>query len=261
MSAGTLEALASGNWVGLAPCLVGAAVLLAALFALSTLRRRPLPGKLKPRGTFESEDPMSKDAIDERKRDFSRIVATRRDLWIWTDSERRPGTVIPIEPADGVAAEQVGQVCYNRLKFWLQGELGKIPGAVDLGATSQWQVVDRVVYFISASPGFDFVMRHKVHPMLLQCKFMIFVSKSAQVRVAWYAFATDKIVPGSTSGPFVIKLVSEDLRAERGSRSHAEFRYTATQTSERDMEQLISKHKGLIARGIDSDDWEPYLKM
>ena len=46
--------------------------------------------------------------------------------------------------------------------------------------TSQWAVVDRIMYFISASPGFDFVMQHKVPPRILQPKYVLLISKARQ---------------------------------------------------------------------------------
>ncbi len=47
--------------------------------------------------------------------------------------------------------------------------------------------------------------------MLLQVKYLLLISGSGQVRVAWYAFVTDKPAPGATAGPFVVKLVTEDV--------------------------------------------------
>jgi len=250
------------SWSHLAPCLLGGALLLAGLFALTSLGRKSLPGRLAPKGSFNHEDPANKEAIAERKRDFARIVATKRDIWIFTDSSRSPGAVLPVElPSSGSSdTEDTAKISYQKLKFWLQGELGKIPGAVDLGLTSQWPVVDRLVYFISATPGFDFVMQHKVPPMHLQAKYVIMISKTGQVRAAWYAFVTDKVTPGATAGPFVVKLVSEDLNAERGGRTYSEFTYTANATRETDMEKVIAKHLPVIVKGIETDNWGPFLQ-
>lgn len=249
-------------WLPSGPCAVGVAVALAVLLTYVSLRKRPLPGKLLPKGSFVHEDPANNEAIAERWRDFSRIVATKRDIWIFTHSQRKPGIALPVDlPTQGNSQSQdTGKVAYQKLKFFLQGELGKIEGAIDLGMTSQWPVVDRVVYFTSASPGFDFLMQNRVPPMVLQAKFLIMVSKTGQVRAAWYAFVTHKPMPGATSGPFVVKLVSEDMKAERGSRTHTEFTYTATATRETDMERIISKHVPLIMKGVDKDTWDAYLR-
>lgn len=240
--------------------LVGAGFVIALIVVACTVNvySKPLPGSLCREGTFQSEDPVGKDSVHERERDFSRIVNTQRDLWMFTAALQTPGNVFGSDVLGGIVDETN---CQNRLKWWLQQELGRIPGAIDLGLTSQWQVVDRIIYFISATPSFNFVMSHRVLPMLLQAKFLLLVSASGQVRVAWYAFASDVATPGATSGPYVIKLVSENLQAERETgRTHTEFCYTATATGVKDMEIYIGKHVSLIKRGIANDEWAPYLK-
>lgn len=142
---------------------------------------------------------------------------------------------------------------------WLQQELGRIPGAIDLGMTSQWTVVDRIIYFISASPGFDFAMRHKVPPRILQPKYLVLVSNGGQVRVAWFAFVSNHADPGATAGPFVVKLVSEDLRSEdRDLRSYSKFTYTTRPASGSDMEKIISGMVPAILKGVDNDKWDGF---
>eukprot|EP00440_Ansanella_granifera_P013780 gb/GFBE01014972.1/.p1 GENE.gb/GFBE01014972.1/~~gb/GFBE01014972.1/.p1 ORF type:complete len:262 (+),score=61.95 gb/GFBE01014972.1/:1-786(+) len=227
------------------------------------LRRRPLPGRLKAKGSFEHEDPANPDSVAERRRDFCRIAATKRDIWVFTSDSRQP-SVLPVEFPPGMgpdAADTSGaeKVSYQKLKWWLQQELGKIPGAVDLGMTSQWPVVDRVLYFTSVSPGFDFVMSHKVPPMLFQTKYLIMVSKSGQVRVAWFSFVTDKVTPGATAGPFVVKLFSEDLKASsRDDRTFSKFTYTAKPAAGKDMEKIISGLLPAIMKGINEDKWDAF---
>merc|ERR1712107_532027 len=172
-----------------------------------------------------------------RERDFARIVANKRDLWTLTEFVRNAGVVlgldIPPDLHDGV------KPCLQKFKYWLQQELGRIPGAIDLGMTSRWPVFDRLVHLISVSPGFEFIMGKKVQPNLLQPKYVLMISRSGQVRIAWYAYVQDKIMPGATAGPFVVKLVSEDLNAERD-RSYTIFQYTAKATGESDMEKILA---------------------
>merc|ERR1712226_388712 len=81
--------------------------------------------------------------------------------------------------------------------------------------------------------------------------------KSGQVRVAWFAFITDKVVPGATSGPFVAKLVTEDLNASRD-RTYTKFSYTTRQTRVDDMEKYVAGQATHILGGVDTDDWEPF---
>mmetsp|Transcript_88663 Transcript_88663/g.185295 ORF Transcript_88663/g.185295 Transcript_88663/m.185295 type:complete len:257 (+) Transcript_88663:42-812(+) len=225
------------------------------LLVVRKFSARPLPGTLKPQGTYEYEDPANDSAISERKRDFMRIVGTNRDLWILTPSERQPGTVLPAEAFK--KAEQSEEGVYNSMKTWLQGELKKLPTPAESAELEE--VLNRVVYFVSTSPGFEFAMRHRVQPCLLQPKYVVMISKSGEVRAAWYAFCSDKVVPGATAGPFVLKLVTEDLRKSRNGRTHTEHNYTAKATSEKDMDKLIGKQLQLILKGIDTDNWQPYL--
>ncbi|CAE8724202.1 unnamed protein product [Polarella glacialis] len=99
-------------------------------------------------------------------------------------------------------------------------------------------------------------MRHAVPPMILQAKYVLLISKTGQVRVAWFAFVTDNPQPGMTSGPFVAKLVSENLNAERDGSTHCSFAYTAKASSCGDMEKIISSQLPQILKGIDEDKWE-----
>jgi len=237
--------------------------LLAVVFML---RPRSLPGNLRQKGTFEHEDPANSVAVAERRRDFCRIVATKRDLWIFTSENRQPAVSLPVDlpmgmGPDGGDTAVAEKVCYNKLKWWLQQELGRIPGAIDLGMTSQWTVVDRIMYFISASPGFDFAMRHKVPPRILQPKYLILVSNGGQVRVAWFAFVSNNADPGATAGPFVVKLVSEDLRsADRDLRTFSKFTYTTRPAASSDMEKIISAMVPAILKGVDNDKWDAFEK-
>lgn len=142
---------------------------------------------------------------------------------------------------------------------WLQQTLGSIPGAIDLGMTSQWTVVDRIIYFISASVGFDFVMRHKVPPRIMQPKYLLLVSNKGQVRVALFAFVSNNVDPGATFGDHVVKLVSEDLRsADRDLRSYSKFSYSCRKAPGSDMEKIISNMLPLILKGVDKDQWDGF---
>merc|ERR1712139_764053 len=98
-------------------------------------------------------------------------------------------------------------------------------------------------------------MRHQVPPMTFQAKYVLMISKTGQVRCAWYAFITDQPKPGATSGPFVAKLVSEDFSAERGDRTYAIAQYSVKETRATNMEQVIAAHIPLILKGIDTDAW------
>jgi len=72
---------------------------------------------------------------------------------------------------------------------------------------------------------------------------------------------TDNPKPGATSGPFVVKLVSEDLKSSaREERTFSKFTYTAKVGGGDDMEKYISKQAAKLMRGIDHDDWDAFEK-
>mmetsp|Transcript_58468 Transcript_58468/g.148203 ORF Transcript_58468/g.148203 Transcript_58468/m.148203 type:complete len:313 (+) Transcript_58468:438-1376(+) len=227
-------------------------------------RRRTFPGKLAASGTFKLEDPDPADnqAIAERRRDFTRILSTNRDIWIFTHASRSPGAVLPVDAPSGsfAATEEGADRSYSHFKTWLEGEMAALPGWLDQGQIPQ--LVDRLMFFISATPGFDFKMHHEIPAVDLQAKYVIMVSKTGQVRAAWYAFVTDKVTPGATSGPFVVKLVTGDLAqlAGRGGIAPDDCTYTTSATRETDLGRIISEHAELISTGVDTDDWQPYLR-
>ena len=85
--------------------------------------------------------------------------------------------------------------------------------------------------------------------------------QGGQVRVAWFAFVSNNPEPGATSGPCVVKLVSEDLRsADRDARTFSRFFYTAARAHSTDMEKIISGMVPQILQGIDSDRWNGFEK-
>ena len=85
--------------------------------------------------------------------------------------------------------------------------------------------------------------------------------QGGQVRVAWFAFVSNNPEPGATSGPFVVKLVSEDLRsADRDTRTFSKFSYTAAAAQSADMEKIILGMVPQILQGIDSDRWNAFEK-
>mmetsp|Transcript_51146 Transcript_51146/g.121554 ORF Transcript_51146/g.121554 Transcript_51146/m.121554 type:complete len:253 (+) Transcript_51146:88-846(+) len=245
------ETAAMGAMV-LAGVFVGLAIL---SFIAVYMRRKPLPGKLLEKGTFEHEDPTREEDIEERKRDFSRIAATQRDLWIFSPTQLEAQVTLPTPPSGGdVVAEEAVERAVSKLKEWLESNL---KGVEDTSA-----LMGRVLATLSVTPGFDFVMRHKVPPMIMQGKYILMVSRKGQVRLAWYAFVTDSPKPNAVAGPFIVKMVSEDLAsAERSKRSYTQYHYTARSTSSEDMNKVVSRHLKHIVTGIECDSWEPFLTL
>eukprot|EP00931_Biecheleriopsis_adriatica_P096989 TRINITY_DN70740_c0_g1_i1.p1 TRINITY_DN70740_c0_g1~~TRINITY_DN70740_c0_g1_i1.p1 ORF type:complete len:263 (-),score=50.74 TRINITY_DN70740_c0_g1_i1:14-802(-) len=237
-----------------------AAVLALLRVVYFTVRSQSLPGKLLPKGTFEVEDPANDEMLAERGRDFTRIASSKQDIWIFTDVQREARKILPLDiTTGGDVTEEMVKASVAKLRSWLHNEFYRIPGAADLDLDV---LVSRVVALLSVTPGFDWVMRHGVPPMLLQTKYLLMISRSGQVRVAWFAFICDKPVPGAKAGSHVAKLVSEDLNTKRQpkTRTYAVLQYTAKSTSEVDMDKIIAKQVPLILRGVDKDDWTPFVQ-
>ena len=61
-------------------------------------------------------------------------------------------------------------------------------------------------------------MKNQITPWMQQHKFVLAISNKGEVRVGWYAFITDVMPqPNMTSGPYVVKLISQNLNTVEGS--------------------------------------------
>merc|ERR1711924_150049 len=87
------------------------------------------------------------------------------------------------------------------------------------------QLLWRVQNFLSATPGFDFAMKHKVPPMFPQSIYLVQLDRA--VRVGWYAYVVDQPKPGLTCSSVAVALVTEDLHANK---TYTELRYEAIPT-------------------------------
>lgn len=215
--------------------------------------KKPLPGTLKYKGEFECEDPSSDAHINERRRDFARIVSSKRDLWVFTPQDKKE-RLLPVTVRDLNSRSGINEV-YEDFKNWLKAELNQIPGGTwTSGRTLGWPVIDRCVNLIAVSPEFEFLRRQKVAPRAMQAKWVLIISASGQVRVAWYAFVADEITPGMTSGPFVLKLVSEDLNGDRKG-PWCTYQYSCLPTSKKNMEDIIHEQSSRLLEAISTDNW------
>jgi len=219
--------------------------------------RKPYPGTLHKMGDFECEDPADEGDIRERKKDFSRIVATRRDLWLFTPKDSAAHCFLPLDVPAELTRENAEQ-CYQDFKTWIKGELSAIPGGTwESGRSLGGAVVDRVVNITSVSPEFKFLQRFRITPRVMQPKYLLMISSTGQVRVAWYAFVSDSDEPGKRSGPFVVKLVSEDLNCDR-MHTWCSFKYSCLRTSKTKMEDVLAGEAARIHEAISHDYWKYY---
>eukprot|EP00470_Lotharella_oceanica_P006057 CAMPEP_0170178362 /NCGR_PEP_ID=MMETSP0040_2-20121228/11834_1 /TAXON_ID=641309 /ORGANISM="Lotharella oceanica, Strain CCMP622" /LENGTH=252 /DNA_ID=CAMNT_0010421395 /DNA_START=151 /DNA_END=909 /DNA_ORIENTATION=+ len=212
----------------------------------------PFP-KLKDHGIFPYSQ-AEQSALDERKSDFCRIAWTMTDLLVATPEApipevwKYPGFGKKKESAHKEEAEQM----FQNLDKWVRDEIKQVDGDTSEGLAA------RMVELLSVSPAITFAIENKIPLQILQAKYMVTVSRSAQVRILWYAFITDKVKSGAKSGPFVLKLLSHDLnRAEADS----SLIYTARRTRETQMCAITAKATDAIRSAILKDEWEALVEL
>mmetsp|Transcript_14964 Transcript_14964/g.26906 ORF Transcript_14964/g.26906 Transcript_14964/m.26906 type:complete len:252 (-) Transcript_14964:548-1303(-) len=203
---------------------------------------------LRPHGLF-NHTRAEKSSLDECKSDFCRIAWTMTDLLVTT-----PEAPIPevwkypgFGKKEDSAHKEVSETMFQHLEDWLQKEIKQVGGALSKGLGS------RVVDLLSVSPAVTFAMEHKIPLQILQSKYMVAVSKKAEVRVIWFAFITDKVKVGAKSGPFVLKLLSTNLNEDQ---SEPMLSYTATRTKETQMCAVTAQATDAIRTAILDDDWD-----
>jgi len=207
----------------------------------------PFP-KLEPHGLFNYC--WAKEAeLDERKSDFCRIAWTMTDLLVATPEAplpevwKYPGFGKKEDSAHKEAAESMCKSLDN----WLHEEVKLV------GARTVPGLTERIVDLLSVSPAITFAIKHKIPLQILQARYMLLISKSAEIRVLWFAFITDKVKAGAKSGPFVLKLLSSNLNCEE---NEPVLIYSARRTKETQMCAIISKAAEQMQAGIRNDEWE-----
>mmetsp|Transcript_15673 Transcript_15673/g.31838 ORF Transcript_15673/g.31838 Transcript_15673/m.31838 type:complete len:252 (-) Transcript_15673:276-1031(-) len=207
----------------------------------------PFP-KLQDHGIFPYPQ-GEQSALDERKSDFCRIAWTMTDLLVATPEApipevwKYPGFGKKKESAHREEAEHM----FQNLDKWVRDEIKQVDGETSKGLAA------RMVELLSVSPAITFAMEHNIPLQILQAKYMVTVSRSAQVRILWYAFITDEVKAGAKSGPYVLKLLSHDLNQAEADSS---LLYTARRTRETQMCAITAKATEAIRNAILKDEWE-----
>lgn len=205
-------------------------------------------------GFFVHEDAGTDREMAERRRDFSRLINTQHDLWHFTTSARSAGNVLQIELSPHEQKSPVvGDMAFEKLRSWFQGEL-------QMTSKIAAEIANRAINVLSVSPAFEFLTQHGLPQPGLPARYVLMVSRSGQVRVAWYAYVTDEPTPGATSSPFVVKLLSTDLAAERGTCTSTKYSYTLTRTTFTELDEYMTQHRSLMLEGVDGVSWEAYIR-
>mmetsp|Transcript_18712 Transcript_18712/g.51384 ORF Transcript_18712/g.51384 Transcript_18712/m.51384 type:complete len:255 (-) Transcript_18712:260-1024(-) len=237
-------------------------ILLVVVVRLTGEPRWPFK-KLSKRGTHKSAPlPSGGDTLEERKRDFARIAkpSDRPNLFVVTTSGGAP---VPwsseaVAIADGAITKDVADNVFSDFGMWLDKEL-----AVHYAAAAPG-LAERCVAMISATESFSFAMKHQIPPMFPQSKFVLVVTSTAAVRVAWVAFATDAPKPDLAHTPYILSLVTGDLNdteiAATAEKQGIPMDYGVSYVKDKDLHDYVVKRKAAgFSRAAVDNDWNEIL--
>lgn len=234
--------------------------LVAAVYFLYGRKPRWPFEKLQRRGTHQSSPiPMSGSALGERKRDFARtagqnakkpslfaVTPTRSSLTPWSHTVQGDGSM-SVEFVDSV---------FDEFERWLEQELGQHEATTGLAA--------RCVSFISATEGFTFAMTNRVPPQFPQSKFVVVLTSTGEVRVAWVAMVNDRPVPNLEETPWIVKLVTGNLNsqavAEAAESGGVSMQYAVASARDRDLGDYVLKRQAAgFSRAAVENSWDDIL--
>eukprot|EP00466_Bigelowiella_natans_P006127 jgi/Bigna1/145173/aug1.96_g19881 len=169
--------------------------------------------KLKQNGCFNYTWAARSTAVfEERKSDSCRLAGTS-DLLVATPGAPTPEVWKKIILTTAHSAKSDDETegrptkMFQTLEAWLRLEI-KTAGGDPTAALSK-----HVAEFLSVTPAISFVLAHGIPPQILQAKYILVVGKSGDVRVLWYGFITDKVMPGAVAGAGVA-VHEEDAAAD-----------------------------------------------
>lgn len=255
---GTLPELPSNNMVWM-PAVSAAGIWILALMIWLFIFRKPWPFKVLKRSGIHRSAPLPRgDALEERKRDFARIVApsSRPGLYVVTPSVATPWPyTCKAHGAAGDVNKEVADAVYAEFCEWLKNE------AKDNMTDG---LAERCVALIAVSEGFTFAMQNQFPPMFPHSRFVLVMGLKGEVRVAWMAFATDKPAPNLNSTPFILKLVTHDLNNSRvaceAGTTGVHMDYVVVNTSEKDLDTYLERHQAAaLSRAALEGKWEDVL--
>jgi len=248
----------SASSSALHPAIGAAAVGIVLLAAWWVFLRRPWPFRvLRRRGVHRSAALPTGDGLEERKRDFARIVApsAKPGLFVVTPSVALPRPwSSKAHGAAGDVSKEVADAVFEEFSAWVASV---VPGATD-------NLAERVIALVAVSEGFAFAMQSKFPPMFPQSRFVLVVSSGGEVRVVWMAYATDRPRPNLGSTPFILKLATRDLNGQRAAaEAHStgvQMDYVVVDTAERDLDRYIeARQSAALSRAALEGNWEDVL--
>lgn len=198
--------------------------------------------------------PTSGRGFDGRKRDFCRMATGGRNIIFCTPNDTPQVWRSSVKPGGAFTQETIDTV-FEELEKFLEYEVR---------TSAQAQITpglaERVVGLLAVGEPYFWTRKFKVPNMFLQPKYIVVVSSTGEVRVAWYAFITDKIKPNMTSGPFWVKFISKDLN-EKGAQHFQTTKlfYSVRNNKETDMLQVVESHYSAISKAAVENNWNDWF--
>lgn len=211
---------------------------------------------LKRQGTYQTQGLPMDDKLKERKRDFARFTApgSQPGVFVVTASASTPQAWFrQTKDADSGLDDETSAKVFSELDSWLRNAV-KEP--VD-------GLAERCVALLAVSNGIDFAMKHQIPLMMNQPKFILMVSAKGEVRIAWFTFIVDEVKPNMTAGPYMVKMITEDLNTTKiqaaACKQGVSCEYVAGATSKKDMGAYVQQLAAAFSRAVIEDDYTDLL--
>eukprot|EP00746_Dinoflagellata_sp_MGD_P124139 gnl/MRDRNA2_/MRDRNA2_58723_c0_seq1.p1 gnl/MRDRNA2_/MRDRNA2_58723_c0~~gnl/MRDRNA2_/MRDRNA2_58723_c0_seq1.p1 ORF type:complete len:258 (+),score=57.53 gnl/MRDRNA2_/MRDRNA2_58723_c0_seq1:73-846(+) len=214
--------------------------------------------QLQRRGTYQTHGlPTDGNVtLKERKRDFARFTtpSTQPGVFVVTASASTPQAWFR-QTKDGDAGldDEVAETVFSELDSWLRNA---VPAPVE-------GLAERCVALLAVSNGIDFAMKHQIPLMMNQPKFVLMVSSKGEVRIAWFTFIVDEVKPNISAGPYMVKMITEDLNTTKvqaaASKQGVSCEYVAGATSKQDMGAYVKEQAAAFSRAVVENEYKDLL--
>jgi len=120
---------------------------------------------------------------------------------------------------------------------------------------------DRCIALLGAGEGVSFAIAYGLTPVLLQPHFILLVNATGDVRIAWFVYVTDEILPDMQRGRFFVRLLTEDLNNPETAKgtTGVRLKFAVSTTDEPDMAQIIARNTASLRRAVDNAAWDLVL--
>lgn len=209
---------------------------------------------LQRRGTYQTQGLPSDDKLKERKRDFARFTSPggQPGFFVVTASESTPKAWFRETKGDA-SDEKTSDGAFSELDSWLRSSVKEPTDGL----------AERCVALLAVSNGIDFAMKYGIPLMMNQPKFILMVNAKGEVCIAWFTFIVDEVKPNINAGPYMVKMVTEDLNSQKvqaaACKQGVSCEYVAGPTNKPDMAAYIQSQAAAFSRAVVENDCKDIL--